>query len=92
MDEFDNKIMLSIDIPRFFYLDKKAVRSSAEVDYEKRMKENVIFVTFKQNIDAKKIAELFNVYGDINVSLKPILILYRLSKALIINALLNSHL
>ncbi len=53
MDEFENKIMLSIDIPRFFYLDKKAVRSSAEVDYDKRMKENVIFVTFKQNIDAK---------------------------------------
>ena len=59
--------MLSIDIPRFFYLDKKAVRSPAEVDYEKRMKENVIFVTFKEKIDAKRIAELFNVYGDINV-------------------------
>lgn len=59
--------MLSIDIPRFFYLEKKAVRSAAEADYEKRMKENVIFVTFKENLDAKKIAELFNVYGDINV-------------------------
>jgi hypothetical protein len=47
LDEFENKIMLSIDIPRFFYLDKKAAKSSAEVDYEKRMKENVIFVTFK---------------------------------------------
>jgi len=69
LDEFENKIMLSIDIPRFFYLDKKAVRSSAEVDYDKRMKENVIIVKFKQNIDAYKIAELFNVYGDINVSL-----------------------
>lgn len=84
--------MLSIDIPRFFYLDKKAVKSSAEVDYEKRMKENVIFVTFKQILDAKAIAELFNVYGDINVTLYSILILYRLSKALIYNASLNSHL
>jgi hypothetical protein len=49
LDEFESKIMLSIDIPRFFYLEKKAVRSAAEADYEKRMKENVIFVTFKEN-------------------------------------------
>jgi len=33
------------------------------------MKESVIFVQLTQNIDAKKIADLFNIYGDINVSL-----------------------
>lgn len=50
------------------------------------MKENVIYVTFSKDIDAKKIAELFNVYGDINVSLSIPLIFIRLLKALTMHA------
>lgn len=68
LEEFENKVMLSIDIPRYFYLDKATIKTPAEIDYERRMKESVIYVTFSKDIDAKKIAELFNIYGDINVT------------------------
>jgi hypothetical protein len=70
LKEFQNKVMLSIDVPRYFHFDligPGAKLTQAETEYEKRMKDTVIFVTFSQNIGAQKIAELFNVYGDINV-------------------------
>ncbi len=46
LEQFENKVMLSIDIPRYFYLDKTAIKTPAEKDYEKRMNESVIYVTF----------------------------------------------
>lgn len=63
-------IMLSIDVPRYFHFDlvgPGARLTQAEVEYEKRMKDTVIFVSLSQNLGAQKIAQLFNVYGDINV-------------------------
>jgi hypothetical protein len=47
LEDFENKIMLSIDIPRFFYLNPKAHKSAVELEYEERIKSNVIYVTFK---------------------------------------------
>jgi hypothetical protein len=48
--------MLSIDIPRFFHLDPTSHLSTVELDYEKRMRETVIFVKFSEDIGAQKIA------------------------------------
>ena len=39
LKEFENKILLSIDIPRFFYLDTTVPLSTEEIDYERRMRE-----------------------------------------------------
>jgi hypothetical protein len=63
--------MLSIDIPRFFYLDNSTPRSAVEIDYDKRMKDSVIFVKLNENIGAQQIASIFNSYGDVNVSFVP---------------------
>lgn len=71
LTELENKILLSIDIPRFFYLDTAALKSAEEIDYDKRMKDNVIFVKLGDNISAQQIAGIFNSYGDINVTLFP---------------------
>ena len=39
LKDFENRIMLSIDIPRYFYLDPGASLSEFEVAYEQRMKD-----------------------------------------------------
>lgn len=62
--------MLSIDIPRYFYLERGVKLSQVELDFDMRMKECVIFVQMKEVIGANKIADLFNIYGDINVSIR----------------------
>ena len=77
--EFNNKVMLSIDIPRFFYLDATATKSKEEIEYEKRMQSSVIFVRLAESLNAQAIASIFNAYGDINVRYF-ILILVRLSR------------
>ena len=73
MKEFENKVMLSMDIPRYFYLDQSPPfkLSAAEIDFEKRMKASVIQVHLKDDRGAHKITELFNTYGDINVTTLP---------------------
>ena len=53
LSDFANKIMLSIDIPRFFYLNPLTPKSAEEIDYEKRMKDNVICVKLNENITAQ---------------------------------------
>lgn len=56
LKEFENKVMLSIDIPRFFYLDELAgfgQLTQAEVEYEQRMSDTVIYVTFREKINAR---------------------------------------
>lgn len=70
LKEFDNKVMLSIDVPRYFYLDKPGTckLSQAEIDYETRMRETVIYITMKESMDARQLSEIFNVYGDVNVN------------------------
>jgi len=64
--------MLSIDIPRYFYLERGlgVKLSQVELDFDMRMKECVIFVQMKDVIGANKIADLFNIYGDINVRIR----------------------
>ncbi len=56
LQDFNNKILLSIDIPRFFYLDATALKTKEEIEYDKRMKSSVIFVKLSENINAKEIA------------------------------------
>ena len=45
--------MLSIEIPRYFYLDphKQGKLSEVEIDFEKRMKSTVIYVEFGEETD-----------------------------------------
>jgi hypothetical protein len=52
-------------------LDTTALKSAEEIDYDKRMKDNVIFVKLGDNISAQQIAGIFNSYGDINVTFFP---------------------
>lgn len=59
--------MLSIDIPRYFYMSQNHKLSQEEIDYQIRMKESVIYVKMTESLNAQKITELFNIYGDINV-------------------------
>ncbi len=56
LEPLENKIMLSIDIPRYFYLDSETPKTQLEIDYEKRMKETVIYVTLNENIGAREIS------------------------------------
>lgn len=44
------------------------IKTQIENDYEKRMKESVIYIQLKDNVNIQKIAEIFNIYGDINVN------------------------
>ena len=69
LDNFSNKVMLSIDIPRYFHLNSGlgATLTIQEQEFESRVKDNVIYVTLNRFQDAKAIANLFNAYGDINV-------------------------
>lgn len=64
---FENKVMLSVDVPRYFHFDLNKGLTPAEVEYQRRMKETVVYFTMKESIDAGKLSNLFNTYGDINV-------------------------
>ena len=66
LKEFEGMVMLSMDVPRYFHFSN-AQPTEEEVQYEKRMRSCTFYVTLSKPLDAKVIAGLFNVYGDINV-------------------------
>jgi hypothetical protein len=66
LKHLEGKVMLSIDVPRYFRFTPSPL-TPEEVEYEDRMRRCTLFVTLVNPLDAKAIAELFNVYGDINV-------------------------
>lgn len=67
LKHLEGKVMLSIDVPRYFHFNA-GPPTAEELEYEERMRKCTLFVTLSKALDAKAIAELFNVYGDINVS------------------------
>lgn len=79
IDYLLNKVMMSIDIPLFWYLNKRDIITEDEQIHRDRIAANVVYLKLKKSekmnkfgkrepaVNVFQIAEHFNRFGDINI-------------------------